>query len=149
MRQAQQQKAQRGQQVARTGSQPAPIGGWNTRDSVAAMDEKDAVILTNWFPQPSQVKLRLGFQNWVTGIPGQVETLMSYVSATAAKIFAINAAGNIYEVTTAGVVGAQWQRTSNGRWQYVNSHRSGLTPHGGERTDTPRLYDGSTWSTTV
>ena len=54
-------------QVARTKSVPAPVGGWNDRDSLANMPEQDAVILKNLWPLPSKVVLRRGYSNYSTG----------------------------------------------------------------------------------
>jgi len=46
---------------ATTTSVPAPIGGWNARDSQAAMNPLDAVQLVNWFPTPTDVTMRKGW----------------------------------------------------------------------------------------
>ena len=72
-------------QTAVTVTVPAPIGGWNARDSLGAMAVEDAVTLTNWWPGTSSVVLRNGYSQWATGIKGQVETVMGYASATANK----------------------------------------------------------------
>jgi hypothetical protein len=47
--------------TAATTSVPAPIGGWNARDSLAQMSPTDAVQLVNWYPTPTDVTLRRGF----------------------------------------------------------------------------------------
>lgn len=102
-------------------SVPAPIGGWNARDSLANMDERDAVFMTNFFPATTSVNLRNGYTNHVTGIGTQVESLMVYNGATASSMFAATADGKMYNVTTAGAVGAaSLTGLSNGRWQYIN-----------------------------
>ena len=75
-------------------SLPAPVGGWNARDSLANMAPTDAVTLDNLFPGVSSVGLRGGYQNHVTGITGQVETLMTYNGGSTDKMFGI-AGGNI------------------------------------------------------
>ena len=67
---------------------PAPIGGWNARDSLGAMDIQDAVTLTNWWPGTNAVVLRYGYTQYATGITGQVESVMAYSSGTANKLFA-------------------------------------------------------------
>ena len=58
-------------------SLPAPTGGWNDRDSIAAMAVNDAVTMVNMFPNTTDVDLRFGYSDFVTGIGSQVETLMS------------------------------------------------------------------------
>jgi len=49
------------QNTAFTTSVPAPIGGWNARDSLANMSPTDAVQLVNWFPTPTDVTMRSGY----------------------------------------------------------------------------------------
>jgi hypothetical protein len=49
------------QNTAATTSVPAPIGGWNARDSLANMSPTDAVQLVNWFPTPTDVTMRKGY----------------------------------------------------------------------------------------
>ena len=93
--------------AAHAESLPAPIGGWNARDSLAAMAPTDAVTLTNLFPTQSNCVLRGGSTNWATGMSGVVETIMTYYGALTSKLFAIDATGKkIYDVTSQGAVGA-------------------------------------------
>ena len=103
-------------------SVPAPVGGWNARDSLANMDAADAVSLENWFPGTSNVLMRYGFSNHVTGITGeQVESLMVWNGVSSSAMIAATNAGKMYTVTTAGAVGAAAiSALTNGRWQYVN-----------------------------
>lgn len=49
------------QNTATTASVPAPIGGWNARDSLANMSPTDAVQLVNWYPTPTDVTMRKGY----------------------------------------------------------------------------------------
>jgi hypothetical protein len=64
--------------AARVASVPAPVGGWNARDSIANMEPLDAVQLINFFPTISNCVLRGGSTNWATGMTGQVQTIMVY-----------------------------------------------------------------------
>ena len=75
--------------VAVSKSLPAPVGGWNARDSIADMDEKDAVILTNFFPSTTSVNLRGGYTQFATGFGAQVETVIAYSGSTTNKLFGI------------------------------------------------------------
>jgi hypothetical protein len=128
-------------------SLPAPIGGWNARDSIAAMESTDAVMLDNFFPTPSDVLLRRGQDDHVTGFGSDVETLMAYNTASGTqKLFA--AAGSaIYDATNAGAVGAAVQSTlTNARWQHINFATSGgIFLQAANGADKIRLYDGSSW----
>ena len=103
-------------------SVPAPLGGWNARDALANMDPADAISLENWFPGTSNVQMRYGFSNHVTGITGeQVQSLMVWNGATSSQMIAATDAGRMYNAGTAGAVGAaQVSSLSNGKWQYVN-----------------------------
>jgi hypothetical protein len=47
--------------TANTTSVPAPIGGWNARDSQANMNPMDAISLVNWYPTPTDVSMRKGW----------------------------------------------------------------------------------------
>lgn len=130
-----------------TKSVPAPIGGWNVRDSLAEMQSKDAVILDNFFPLTTEVMLRYGFSNHVTGVVGTINSLMGYNSPTVNRLF--GAAGDsIYNVTSAGAVGAAVVTgLTSDKWQHVNVTTPGgnfmLLANG---SDSMRLYDGTTWS---
>jgi hypothetical protein len=133
--------------AAQVASVPAPVGGWNVRDSIANMDTLDAVQLTNLFPNVNNVILRPGYTKHATGLPGQVETLMGYSSGSTNELFAC-VGEEIYDVTASGAVGAAVETgLSNARWEYTNV----TTPAGGflyavNGVDSPLLYDGSTWS---
>lgn len=113
------------------------------------MPEKDAIRLDNFFPRTTDVMLRKGYANHVTGLTGAVDTLLAYNGLTASSLFA--AANNaIYNVTTSGAVGAAVVSgfTSN-RWQYVNFGTAGgqflIAVNG---SDAPINYNGTTWQTT-
>ncbi|MCA8026413.1 hypothetical protein [Burkholderia cepacia] len=134
-------------QIARAAVVPAPVGGWNARDPLAAMAPEDAVILNNWFPQPGGVQLRNGSANWATGLGNQVNSLMSYNPATGTpKLFAA-AGGAVYDVTAPGAVGAPAiSSLSSDKW----SHTNFATPAGPflvmvNGVDTGQIYDGTTW----
>lgn len=126
---------------------PAPVGGWNARDSIAEMDGKDAPVLTNMFPATTECILRLGFSKWSTGYPSQVETIFSYAGATTDKLFGVSN-GAIYDATAGGAIGAAAvSGLSNSRFQYVNMSTSGgnylFAVNGADKA---RYFDGSTWS---
>jgi hypothetical protein len=133
--------------VSQPVSLPAPVGGWNARDSLAAMSPLDAPILTNWFPATTECSLRNGYSKWATGITGQVQTLMAYSGSTTTKLFAI-AGTSIYDVTTSGPVGAAVRTgLSNAKWQYTNiATPGGVFLSAANGVDAPLSYNGSAWS---
>lgn len=129
-------------------SVPAPVGGLNGRDAIAAMAPTDAVVLDNWFPTPSAVALRSGSLNWATGLGAKVETLATYNSSAANTMFAA-AGANIYNVTAGGAVGAAVVTgQTSARWQDLNF---GSTAANGQflylfnGVDYPQLYNGTAW----
>jgi hypothetical protein len=83
------------QNTAQTASIPSPIGGWNARDSLAAMAPTDAVQLVNWFPTPTDVTMRRGYA------AGSILTTTSGVQT----ISSITHAGLIATLTTASAHG--------------------------------------------
>ena len=129
---------------------PAPVGGWNARDSLADMAEADATILDNWFPRTSDVKVRAGSANHVTGITGVVESVMSWTGPSASKLFGA-AGASVYNVTAAGAVGAaDFTGMTSARWQHVNFGTSaGAFLYLVNGFDAPRYYDGSSWTVPV
>lgn len=135
-------------QVSRTLSVPAPVGGWNARDSLAEMAPADAVILDNFFCTPFDVRARFGYSQHVTGISGTVNTLMSYSPPSGgSKLFAA-AGSSIYDVSTPGAVGAAVKTgISSDKYQKINFGTSGgnyLVACNG--ADAPLLYNGTAWS---
>lgn len=137
-----------GRRIASTVTYPSPVGGWNARDSLASMGKSDAVILDNFVPKTTEVVLRQGSSNYVTGITGTVETLAVYAKPTGTYQMFGAAGSNIYDVTTAGTVGAAVQTgLTNARWQTTNFATAGgnfLYMVNG--SDSPRLWDGTTWT---
>lgn len=133
--------------VSRTASVPAPVRGLNKRDSLAAMDATDAIVLDNWFPEPSYVAVRNGCENHATSPPAIVESVMSWNGPTSRKVFAA-AGGGIYDVTASGPFGAAVvSGLSNARLEHINFANSGgnflIAVNG---ADAWNQYNGTTWS---
>jgi hypothetical protein len=144
---AQRARRQAQGQRSTTVNVPAPIGGWNARDSLAEMPIQDAVSLTNWFPTTSDVMGRMGFTKWATGLPTQVNTIMTYNPASGTpKMFAASGAG-IYDVTGGGPVGAPVVSSlTSDKWAYTNFSTS-AGPFLGivNGQDGYYVYNGTTW----
>lgn len=125
----------------------APVMGLNDRDAIANMKPEYAVIMRNWWPEPSEVSIRKGSITHATGLPAAVETIFEYNPPSGAtKVFAA-ADGDVYDVTASGTVGAAViTGKSNDRWQAVP-----MTTPGGNfvyifnGVDEPMLYNGTTW----
>jgi hypothetical protein len=82
---------------------PAPVGGLNYRDSIAAMSPTDALALTNFIPKQQGVELRRGWKVKANPIAGvtTAESVFGYKAPATAndKVF-MAANGNIYDVTS-------------------------------------------------
>ena len=61
-------------------SVPAPMGGLNARDSIAAMPATDAINLVNWIPDTNGIRCRKGYVEWAKNFPGNiaVESVMPW-----------------------------------------------------------------------
>jgi hypothetical protein len=130
--------------TASTTSLASPIGGWNARDSLAAMQPLDAVQLINFFPTPTDVTLRKGYTKISTGITGQVYSLMNYAGTASQKLFAA-ASTKIYDTSTSTATEA-YTGLSNAKFQHVNVTTDGghfLVACNGE--DAVLIYDGTRW----
>ena len=135
--------------AARVASIPAPVGGWNARDSIANMEPLDAVQLINFFPTISNCVLRGGSTNWATGMTGQVQTIMVYNGSTSSKMFAAVGTPDLkfYDASTAGAATATTVTgLTNAIWEYINITTTGGTYlYAVNGADKPRLYDGTSW----
>lgn len=132
--------------VSRTSSVQSPTGGLNAKDPIANMKETEAVTLENWFPTPSSVEVRNGYESHVTGFPSPVETLATYNDGVTAELFA-GSGTSIYNATTAGSVGAAVVTgLTNVRFQTINMGTAGgfflLMVNGADKM---QVYTGSTW----
>jgi hypothetical protein len=131
--------------TAITASLPAPIGGWNARDSLAEMNPLDAVQMVNFFPTPTDVTLRSGYTKSSTGITGKVLSLLNYSSPTGNTLFGATD-NTIYNVSTSTATVSLAGNTS-GEWVQTS-----LTTAGGSfmpavnGQDPMVVYDGTRWS---
>ena len=134
--------------VSQSASIPAPVRGWNARDSLANMPEDFAVELENIFPNLTSCDLRSGFASHSTGNgSGAVETLVEYAGPSTRKL--ISAAGSvIYDSSAAGGSTSIATGKSNARWQTTMFGTSGgnfLFMVNG--ADAPIYYNGSSFTT--
>lgn len=138
------------QPVSTGTSIPAPTGGWDAVSAIADMPEDRALVLENWFPSTTDVRIRRGHQIHGANMgDGVVESLMVYngltvatsamFAATDGKFYDVSASGNAVLTTETGL--------ANNRWQYINFTTSGgkfLWACNG--ADEPRHYNGSVWA---
>lgn len=126
--------------VCQTASLSAPTGGWNARDSIAAMPPLDAVSMVNFYPTPTFLTVRRGYSKYSTGIQGQVKTLMTFAGEDNQTMFAA-ANLTLYKATTP--TAEPILTIENDRFSFVNmANTSGnyLVACNGEET---LVYDGN------
>jgi len=130
--------------TAKTASIPAPIGGWNARDSLAQMAPTDAVQLVNFFPTPTDVTLRSGYTKYSVGITGEVDSLMNYAGKTSQTLFAA-ANTKIYNCNTSTATEA-FSGISSAKLQHINfSNAAGNFLVACNGTDPTLIYNGTVW----
>lgn len=129
---------------------PAPTGGWNVRDAYEAMAPNEAITLENWICGLLGIRLRGGNTEFATGMTNPVETLMEYApNDGSGREFFAAAGANIFEVSTAGAVGAAAVTgLTSAVWQHTMfSTSAGAFLFIVNGVDAPRHYNGSVWAT--
>ena len=109
------------------------------------MKPKDAVALENLWPTTSYVESRGGFASHATGMTGTGKTLATYNALTGTNKMLCFTEQGVYNVTSAGAVGASLLARTNGKHQWVNfgdgTNNYLIAPNG---VDAPFYYDGTT-----
>jgi hypothetical protein len=128
-----------------TASVPAPLGGWNARDSLAEMNPIDAVEMVNFFPTPTDILMRKGYTQHSGGFTGSADTVMNYAGPTSQTLFAV--ANNVIYNTATSTATSVYTGLSNSRFQHANFTNSAgdpfLTAVNGQ--DPALLYNGTNW----
>lgn len=120
---------------------PAPVGGWNARDALEAMDAGDAVVLQNWIPDNGGVRGRGGSKTQVT-LASAVSTLIPYESSAIQNILLSAYGGKIDAVANnTGFIAPVNLGSGFGSdiWQYIGFDDKTVLLNG---ADTPRVYNG-------
>lgn len=141
-------------QAARSASKSitfaAPIRGWIANDNIAAPQPGGAKILENWFPTQTGIRIRGGTRLFATIGTGPVKSMFTYVSGVNKKLFASSASAvfNITSVADPTVApAAEFSGLGSGYFSFAQ-----FATVGGDYlyitngTDSPRLYDGTTWT---
>lgn len=137
-------------QTGQAYSVPAPVGGLNARDSIAEMDPQDALILTNFFPEETEVSVRKGYISHRTGLTDEVETLMVWNGPTSSKLLVVND-GDVADVSGSGTAPTAIATSmTSDRFQYTNfSNSAGNFLIAVNGADDPKKYNGTTFETTT
>lgn len=122
----------------------APTGGWNTRAPLDQMGPEYAVKMINAFPDDGFVRTRKGFIQHcaITANSSDVNTLVELPLANGTQKLIACAGTQFYDVTSSSSV-ALGPTITNSTWQHVLIGNRVLFFNG---SDTPQMYDGTTWS---
>jgi hypothetical protein len=135
-------------QTASSASLPAPVGGWDQKNALAAMPPQNAVILDNWIPRTGYCEVRAGSAPQVNGFSSPVHSLLVWLGPSGDHLFAGSGVG-VYDVNTQGAAigAAVYTAATSNPWSYVNFQNTGgqylWACNGG---DTPVYYNGSAWT---
>lgn len=127
---------------AKIKSVPAPVGGWNVRDSIDQMKEIDAVKLDNWIPRSGRLELRGGYSSYATTLGADVRTLAEYSYGATRKLLAC-ANENIWDISSSGDGASLGSGFTNDYWQHSNMNGVMIFVNG---DDFPQVFDGSSIS---
>lgn len=120
---------------------PAPVKGWNTRDSLDGMDPLDAVVLDNWFPDAAGVNVRNGHVPFATGLSSSaVSTLAEFDAGPTRKLLAASG-GGIFDVSLGTSTSSVGSGFSNDRWQTCGFLSRLFFVNG---QDPAQIFDGAT-----
>lgn len=147
MRQALARKSSPRTRVSHAKSFPAPVGGWNDRDALADMKPHHAIVLKNFFPKTNYCEIRGGHASHATGMTGNGKTLAVYNAMTGTNTMYCYTASGIYDVSSAGAVGASKLARTNGKHQWTmfgDGTNNWLIAVNG--VDKPAYFDGTTWT---
>lgn len=126
---------------------PSPVGGWNTRDSVDAMEATDAVAMDNWFPGLGSCSLRSGSSTYATGLGGVVRTVTEFNAKGLRKCIA-GANSRLWDVSSPGAATSLASGFTNDVWLTAQFDDASGGPRMGlvNGADAPQQYDGTTVS---
>lgn len=130
----------------------APISGLVLSEPLASSDRQSARVLNNWFPTRKGARVRAGSTTWATlsTTNEPVESLFTYRAGSTETFFGA-CDGSVFDITaisdpdvvpTADITGLTGNKFSTA--QIGTAGGDFLVAVNGE--DTPRVYDGSSWS---
>jgi hypothetical protein len=126
---------------------PAPTKGLNDYDSIANMAPNYALDMLNMFPSAKSLRVRSGYQEWITGLDSVCKTLMSYNASNGANKLWVATDAGIYDATTSGAAPAATVALTNGYLDSINySNVAGQYLIAVNGTDIGKIYDGATWA---
>lgn len=148
-----------GRQQTQTTKQPdaqlerviAPLRGWVENDSLASSDLMGARILDDYYVTERALRVR-GGRTRVADIGEAVTSVFSYNSSGLQRLFAASATA-VYDITALDpntVPTADYSGQTGGTYTTAQiGTAGGQFMYAVNGSDTPRYYDGSTWTTST
>lgn len=136
---------------ARNQTWPSPTLGWVVNENLAAQSVGSAIVLDNWFPTETSIRLRGGRQQVATVGSAPITRLFSYsgVSSSDDALFAATAT-DVFDVSAFNPTTAPAADVSGLNGGAFSAQQ--ITTPGGSfivctnGADQDRAYNGSTWS---
>lgn len=124
----------------------APTRGLKTNTALLGLSPDYAITLDNLICQPDALVSRLGHTEWATGLTGQGAVMGQYQTGTKQQMLLADSTG-VYDISTAGAVGAALASRTTGRGQFIQFATSaGEFLYYVNGVDKPLLYDGTVWT---
>jgi hypothetical protein len=133
----------------------APVRGWISATNLAAAPDGAALVLENWYPTATGIKMRRGSDKHGTASTTEpLESGMAYVGASSSKMFGA-ADGDILDLTAPADADVAPTPDVTGQTSNYYSHINFTNPAGtnylmcANGTDDIQTYDGTTWAALV
>lgn len=133
----------------------APVRGWYTATNLAAAPDGSALILENWYPTATGIKMRRGSaKHGRAATDKPLESGMAYNGASSSKIFGA-ADGDILDLTSPADADIAPTPEVTGQTSNYYAHINFTNPAGtnylmcANGTDEIQTYDGSAWAALV
>lgn len=128
---------------------PAPIAGLVTSQNIGAMEPGTAIVLDNWFPARTGIRVRGGNVKYATLGTEPVESLIAYIGSNRQLFGASN--GSVYPLTSVADPDVAPVASFSGQTSDYYSSVNFATTGGNflyavNGTDKARLYNGTTWT---
>ncbi len=131
---------------------PAPVRGWVTNENLSAQGPASALVLDNWFPTSSGIRVRGGARKTATVADGgPVVSMWRYVNSAGEQLFAATE-DKVFDLTSVAdadtIPTADISSQTSGYYSTTQfSTAGGNYLYAVNGDDDAQLYDGSSWAT--
>lgn len=132
------------QPPAQTARFRSPVRGWVSNVSLAAGLKDAAIVMDNWFPTATGVRLRGGSEEYVDLGSNPITFMFTYSASGVEKLFACETA-KVWNITSTANADITGQTSGDYSWQQMET-AGGNYGYLCNGADSPQLYDGSSWA---